>query len=140
MSDTSLYSTDLYQLNIERKVNMKSISEPLGQIESKFADIIWEHEPIRSGELVKRCEEELNWKKSTTFSILKKFCDRGLFQNEKAIVTSKISKEDFNLLQSKQFLENIYQGSLPKFIAAFVPNSNLTEEEIAEIQAIINRR
>lgn len=119
---------------------MKTLGEPLGQIESKFADIIWENEPITSGELVKKCAEELNWKKSTTFSILKKFCERGLFQNQKAVVTSLVSKEELKLLQSKQFLEHTYSGSLPQLFAAFVTNRSLTEAEAMEIKAMIERK
>ncbi|MFI3253413.1 MAG: BlaI/MecI/CopY family transcriptional regulator [Eubacteriales bacterium] len=119
---------------------MKTLGEPLGQIESKFADMIWDHEPIPSGELVKLCAEELNWKKSTTFSVLKKFCERGLFQNQKAVVTSLVSREEFKLLQSKQFLEHTYSGSLPQLFAAFVSNQSLSEEEAREIQEMINRR
>lgn len=119
---------------------MKTLGEPLGQIESKFAEIIWENEPIPSGELVKKCAEELSWKKSTTFSVLKKFCERGLFQNQKAVVTSLISKEQFKLLQSKQFLEHTYSGSLPQLFAAFVSNQSLSEAEAREIKEMIERK
>ncbi|MFI3254821.1 MAG: BlaI/MecI/CopY family transcriptional regulator [Eubacteriales bacterium] len=116
------------------------LGEPLGEIEQKFANLVWENEPITSMDLVKLCEEALNWKKSTTFSILRKFCQRGIFKNEKSLVSSLISKEELKLLQSKQFLENTYDGSLPQFIAAFVSKSDLSSEELAEIQKIIQNQ
>ena len=79
------------------------IDMKLGVVESHFADIIWNNEPLSSGELVKICEEELEWKKSTTYTVLKKLCERGLFQNQSGVVTSLISKEEFHSLQSEQF-------------------------------------
>lgn len=119
---------------------MKSfqLGEPLGVIEGKFAQIIWDNEPLSSMELVKYCEKELNWKKSTTFSILRKFCQRGILKNENAVVSSLISKEELKLHQSKQFLNTTYDGSLPQFIASFVAHTHLSEEEMEEIQSIIN--
>lgn len=110
----------------------------LGVVESRFADIIWKYEPLTSGELVKICLKELEWKKSTTYTVLKKLCDRGIFQNEKGVVTSLISKEDFYALQSEQFVENTYKGSLPAFIAAFTKRKTLTKQEIDEIRKLID--
>lgn len=110
----------------------------LGIVESRFADIIWHNEPIASGELVKLCESELGWKKSTTYTVLKKLCDRGIFRNENSIVTSHLSKEEFNSVQSERFVEDTFKGSLPAFIAAFTKRKRLSESEIDEIRAMID--
>ena len=104
----------------------------------RFADIIWENEPLASGELVKLCEKALNWKKSTTYTILRRVCDRELFQNQDGIVTSLVSKEEFFAGQSEQFVEETFHGSLSKFLAAFTRRKKLSEEEINELKKIIN--
>ena len=111
----------------------------LGVIESRFADIIWMNNPLSSGELVKLCEQELNWKKSTTYTVLKKLCERGLFQNKEGIVTALISKQDYNALQSEKFVDEAFQGSLPAFLAAFTARKSLSEDEIEELQRLINQ-
>lgn len=111
----------------------------LGVVESRFADLIWQNEPISSGDLVKLCEKELNWKKSTTYTVLKKLSERGIFKNERSVVTSQISKEDFFALQSEKFVEETFEGSLPQFIAAFTKRKELSEAEIAEIKEMIDR-
>ena len=111
----------------------------LGEVEMRFADLIWENEPLSSGELAKLCEKELSWKKSTTYTILHRGCDRELFQNEKGVVTSLVSKEEFLAMQSKQFVEDSFCGSLPKFLAAFTSRSKLSEEEIRQLQEIIEK-
>ena len=105
----------------------------LAPIESKFADIIWENEPINSGKLVKLSEEKLNWKKSTTYTVLKKLCDRGIFINEESTVRSLISREDFYSLQSEIFVEETFEGSLPMFLAAFSRRKKLSDKEIDEL-------
>lgn len=110
----------------------------LGYVESLFADLIWEHEPIPSGELVKLCEEKLNWKKPTTYTVLRRLCDRGIFQNESSVVTSRISREDFYAMQSHRFVEESFNGSLPAFLAAFTRRKSLSPDEIAEIRALID--
>ena len=110
----------------------------LGAIETRFAQIIWDNEPLSSGELVKRCAETLSWKKSTTYTVLKKLCDRGLFQNEKGIVTSLLSREELHSRQSQQFMEETFQGSLPSFLAAFTARRKLTQEEIDQLQQLID--
>lgn len=110
----------------------------LGEIEMRFADIIWQHEPLSSGELVKLCEKELSWKKSTTYTILHRVCDRELFQNEGGIVTSLVTKEEFLAGQSEKFVEDTFHGSLPKFLAAFTKRKKLSEKEIEELQKIID--
>ena len=111
----------------------------MGTIESRFADMIWENEPVPSPELVKLAERELNWKKSTTYTVLKRLCERGIFQNQSGIVTSLISRQDFYAVQSEKFVEETFSGSLPAFLAAFTTRKKLSEEEIAELQALINQ-
>ncbi len=109
----------------------------LGEIEMRFADIIWNHEPLPSGELVKLCAQKLDWKKSTTYTILRRVCERGLFQNQGGIVTSLVSKEEFFAMQSEKFVEDTFAGSLPKFLAAFTRHKKLSEKEIVQLQRII---
>ena len=110
----------------------------LGVVQERFADLVWANEPVASGELVKICEKELEWKKSTTYTVLRKLCEKGLFQNEEGIVTSLISKEDFYSAKSKQIVEDSYSGSLPAFVAAFISNKKLTAKEADEIQKMID--
>lgn len=109
----------------------------LGEIEMKFAEIIWNNEPIASGELAKICLEELNWKRTTTYTVLKRLCDKGIFQNEKGIVTSLVSKQDFQAKQSGEFVEEAFAGSLPNFVAAFVSQKKLSKKEIEQLKKII---
>lgn len=111
----------------------------MGTIESRFADMIWENEPVPSPELVKLAERELNWKKSTTYTVLKRLCERGIFQNQGGVVTSLISRQDFYAVQSEKFVEETFSGSLPAFLAAFTTRKKLSEEEIAELQALIDQ-
>ena len=111
----------------------------LGAVESRFADIIWENEPLTSGELVKLCEKELTWKKSTTYTVLKKLCEKGIFQNEKGIVTSLISKEELNSRQSEQFVEENFKGSLPAFIAAFTKRKSISKKDLKEIRELLDK-
>lgn len=110
----------------------------LGEIEMKFAEIIWEREPLKSRELAKLCEECLEWKKSTTYTILHRVCERGLFQNEGGVVTSLVSKEEFLAKRSEMFVEDTFEGSLPKFVAAFTSKRKLSRQEIEELQKIID--
>ena len=111
----------------------------MGAIESRFADMIWKNEPIPSPELVKLAERELNWKKSTTYTVLKRLCERGIFQNQGGVVTSLISRQDFYAVRSEKFVEETLSGSLPAFLAAFTTRKKLSEEEIAELQALIDQ-
>lgn len=110
----------------------------MGAVESKFADIIWENEPISSTELSKRSEELLKWKKSTTYTVLKRLCDKGIFQNNKGTVTSLISKQEFYSMQSEKFVEETFDGSLPAFLAAFTARKGLTAKEVAELRRMID--
>ncbi len=109
----------------------------MGAVESRFADIIWENEPISSTELAKRSEKLLSWKKSTTYTVLKRLCDKGIFQNNKGTVTSVISKQDFYSLQSEKFVEETFDGSLPAFLAAFTARKNLTPEEVSQLRRMV---
>ncbi|MBR7179683.1 MAG: BlaI/MecI/CopY family transcriptional regulator [Oscillospiraceae bacterium] len=111
----------------------------LGYVESKFADLIWAQEPLHSRELVKLCEAELNWKKPTTYTVLRRLCERGLFRNEGGTVSACISREEFYAMQSERFVEETFSGSLPSFLAAFTRRRSLTAEEIAEIRSMIDR-
>ena len=111
----------------------------MGAIEARCADMIWENEPVQSPELVKLAERELSWKKSTTYTVLKRLCERGIFQNQGGIVTSLISRQDFYAVQSEKFVEETFSGSLPAFLAAFTTRKKLSEEEIAELQALIDQ-
>ncbi len=110
----------------------------LGAVEARFANIIWENEPLTSAELVKLCEQELTWKKSTTYTVLKRLCERGIFQNEKGTVSARISRQEYYALQSEEFVEENFSGSLPAFLAAFGSRQKLSEGEISELQKIID--
>ena len=109
----------------------------LGAVESRFADIIWSNEPLKPGELVKLAEAELNWKRTTTFTILKRLCEKGIFQNKERIVTSLISREEFYALQSERFVNDTFEGSLPAFLASFGTRKKLSEEEVEELKKVI---
>lgn len=111
----------------------------LGAVETRFADLIWAHEPLSSGELVKLCQQELHWKKSTTYTVLRRLCERGLFRNDGGTVTSLLSKEQFSAMQSEQFVEETFEGSLPRFLAAFSTRRKLSDEEIDALQALIDK-
>lgn len=115
------------------------IEYKLGEIEMRFAELIWTNEPISSGELVKLAEANISWKKSTTYTILRKLCEKGLFQNENGSVTSRVSKEEYIAMQSERFVDETFSGSLPQFIASFSRRKKLSDKEIEEIQRIIDR-
>ena len=109
----------------------------MGAIESQFADIIWQAEPISSTELVKLAARELDWKKSTTYTVLKRLCERGIFQNTDGVVSSLVSKGEFYAVQSERFVEETFSGSLPAFLAAFTTRKKLSEDEIAQLRQLI---
>ena len=110
----------------------------LGEVESIFADIIWKNEPLSSRRLAELAEERLNWKRTTTYTILKRLCDRGLFRNQDGTVTSLLSREEFYARQSEMFVEETFNGSLPAFLAAFGSRKKLSDAEIDEIQKVID--
>jgi len=113
-------------------------NKKMGVIESRFADFIWSGEPITSGQLVKMAEKELGWKATTSYTVLKRLCERGIFQNKDGAVTSLISREEYYALQSEQYVDETFGGSLPAFLAAFGTRKKLSDKEVAELQKIID--
>lgn len=110
----------------------------LGLVEAQFADIIWQNTPLTTKELVALCEKKLNWKRTTTYTVLKKLCDRGIFETREGVVTTVISKEEFHAIRSEEFVKENFQGSLPAFIAAFTTRKTPTEGELAELKKLID--
>lgn len=110
----------------------------LTESEIMFTDLIWQNEPIGSGDLVKLCEKEMNWKKSTTYTVLKKMCEKGLVQNENSVVSSLITKDEYHANQSIRFVEDTYGGSLPKFLTAFMGGKKLSNRQAEELKKLID--
>lgn len=110
----------------------------LGPIETHFAEIIWANEPLTTNQLIKLCAQELEWKRTTTYTVLKKLCEKGLFKTENSVVTALISKAEFEGMQSEQFVEETFRGSLPAFLTAFSTRKKLSDAEIDEIQKVID--
>lgn len=110
----------------------------LGMVEARFANIIWENEPLTTKELVAICAKELNWKRTTTYTVLKKLCDRGIFVTKDSVISSLLSKDEFHAILSEQFVETNFQGSLPAFLAAFASRKSLTAKEQAEIRKLMD--
>ncbi len=109
----------------------------LGTVEGRFADIVWQNQPLSTKELVSICERELQWKRTTTYTVLKKLCDRGIFKTENSTVSAVLSREEFYAIQSERFVEDTFKGSLPAFIAAFSSRKRLSAREVAEIRKMI---
>ena len=116
---------------------MKMDPYKLGEMEQKFADLIWERAPIGSGELAKLCEGIFGWKRTTTYTMLKRLCLRKLFVNDKGIVRVETAREDFQAAQGEQFLEENFEGSLPRFLAAFSRRKKLSSQEVEELRKMI---
>lgn len=110
----------------------------LGEVEAGFAALVWDNEPLSSSRLVELSAERLGWKKSTTYTVLRRLCQKGIFRNEGGTVTSLISREEFAARQSEEFVEQIFDGSLPKFLAAFASRKKLSPEEVAQLQQLID--
>jgi len=110
----------------------------LAEAETKFAEIIWENEPISSPELVRLCEQKMNWKKSTTYTVLKKLCEKGIFKNENAVVSALLSREEFYGMQSRRYVEDVFEGSLPRFLTAFCGGRKLSDREVEEMKKFID--
>ena len=106
--------------------------------EYKFMSIVWTHEPVNSTELTKICEKELGWKKPTTYSMIKKLCERGIMQNEKATVTTLIAKDAVQKHEADVFMDKIFDGSVPSFITSFLQDKTLSEEEAQKIKEVID--
>ena len=111
----------------------------LGAIETRFAEIIWTNAPLTTNQLIKLCAEELEWKRTTTYTVLKKLCEKGIFMSENSLVTAIISKQEFEGMQSEQFVEETFKGSLPAFLTAFNLRKKLSDQEIDEIQKLIDQ-
>ena len=109
----------------------------LGAVEARFADIVWEHQPVSTKELVALCEAELNWKRTTTYTVLKKLCERGMFVTENSVVSALLSRDEFYAIQSERFVEETFDGSLPAFIAAFASRKKPSAKELEEIRRMM---
>lgn len=112
----------------------------LGVVETHFAEIIWKHEPIGSRKLAEICNRELNWKRPTTYNVLRKLCEKGIFKNEDGIVSSVLSREEYYGMQGEEFVEEAFQGSLPAFVAAFTSRKELSDQDINELIELINSK
>ncbi len=110
----------------------------LGEMEASFADLIWEHAPIRSGELTKLCEQKFDWKRTTTYTMLKRLCERGMFVNKSGTVDVKMTKDEFLTGQGSSFIEEHFEGSLPLFLAAFSRKNKLSSEDVEKLQQMID--
>ncbi len=107
--------------------------------EYRFCLILWEHEPVRSGELVELCRERLGWKPTTTYTVIKRLSERGVLKNEHTVVTSLVTKEEVQAAELNEMVEKTFEGSLPAFVAAFTKHQQLSEREIDEVQQMIDR-
>ena len=116
---------------------MENLIYIMTEAEQELAQLIWEHEPLRSGELVRLAAEHLNWKKSTTYTVLRKICENGIFQNEQSVVTSRMSQEEYARQKGERYLEENYEGSLPNFVAAFLKRKKLSRKEIDELAELM---
>lgn len=113
-------------------------ADGLGAMEARFADIIWEREPVSSAELVRLAAEEFGWKKSTTYTVLKRLIERGLFENENGAVRALVKRTDYYAERGERFVDDAFSGSLPAFVTAFTARKKLSEKEIDDLQAIID--
>lgn len=107
--------------------------------EYRFCRILWEHEPIKSKELVKLCQEQLGWKPTTTYTVIKRLSERGVVKNENTVVFALVSQEEVQAAQVDEMMEKTFDGSLPAFIAALSRNRKVSPEEIDQVQAMIDR-
>jgi predicted transcriptional regulator len=110
----------------------------LGEQEARFADLIWDNAPLSSPELVKLAAEAMKWKKSTTYTMLRRLCQRGIFQNKNATVSVLMSREEFFAEQSRKYVEDTFGGSLPRFITSFIGGKSLSDKQAEELVQLIN--
>ena len=110
----------------------------LGLVEGKFCDLVWANAPVTTAQLVKLCEKELNWKRTTTYTVLKHMINRGLFENDNKTVRVLITRDEFYADQSREYVSEQFEGSLPKLIAAFTSKSKLSREEAEELKRMID--
>lgn len=113
--------------------------EQLSEMELRFATLVWEREPLGSGELVRLCADRFGWKKSTTYTVLKKLCQRGILQNVDCVVRSLVDREQYHQNQSRRFVEDAFGGSLPGFLTAFMGGRTLSRGEVEELKTLIDR-
>ena len=111
----------------------------LGEMEKKFADIIWNNSPVSPRKLTEICDKEFGWKRTTTYTMLKRLCERGIFENQGGTVITKITKDDFMLEQSQEFINQAFEGSLPMFLTLFSKSKRLSADEVNEIQQLLDR-
>ena len=111
----------------------------LGEMEKRLADIIWANSPVSTRKLTELCEAEFGWKRTTTYTMLKRLCDRGLFENRNGTVEIITSKDDFTLAQSQNFINETFDGSLPMFLTLFSKNKKLNKEDIDQLQRLIDQ-
>ena len=107
--------------------------------EYRFCLILWEHEPVKSKELVRLCQEQLDWKPTTTYTIIKRLSERGILQNENTIVTALVSKDQVQAAEIDELVDKKFEGSLPAFVAAFTRHQKLSEDDLDEVQKMIDR-
>ena len=107
--------------------------------EYRFCLILWEHEPVKSSELVALCKEQLGWKPTTTYTVIKRLSERGVLKNENTVVTSLVSKDQIQAAELNEMVERTFEGSLPAFIAAFTKHQKLSDSEIDAVQKMIDR-
>ncbi len=119
-------------------MNAENKTVELGMVEARFADIVWQNAPLSTRDLVEICARELNWKRTTTYTVLKKLCDKGLFVTENSTVGARMTKEEFYAMQSERFVDDAFDGSLPAFIAAFASRKKPTQKELDEIRRLID--
>ena len=110
----------------------------MGEMEFRFAELIWKHAPVASGELVRLCAEAFNWKKSTTYTMLHRLCERGIFENPDGTVRALLTRKEYQSLQTEAFVEETFSGSLPGFLAAFASRRALSEEDVAALEQLID--
>lgn len=110
----------------------------LGEMEGKLAELIWKHAPVATRNLVELCADAFGWKRTTTYTMLKRLCDRGIFESKEGCVSALVTREEFQGAQGEQFLREAFDGSLPQFLAAFCRRKKLSREEVQEIQKLID--
>jgi BlaI family penicillinase repressor len=132
------YKLIMWFIVIDYRGGMGMENLKLCESDYRFMQVVWENEPVASGKLVTLCAEKLGWKKSTTYTVLRKMCEKGFLKNEDTIVTSVIPKEKVQAYESEYFVEKTFDGSLPKFIASFLGGKTLSEKEAEEIKRLID--
>lgn len=111
----------------------------LGEMEQRFADMIWREAPVSSGQLARLCSEAFGWKRTTAYTMLKRLCDRKIFANEKGTVTVLMSREEFQAAQGEQFINEVFEGSLPRFLAAFSERKKMSRQEVEALKELIEK-